>query len=221
MSRTKTLLLAFALALASGALTSDLHAQVGGSRGMRFEASVLRASLSGSDFEGVDAGIGFDGLLLFQVAPEWDLGLGVQWTSHDVDFLNEDYTVYQFFAEPRYRLPTSGTIAPYLFGRAGYVRVALNDVEFYNEFGSLLFTGDFLQTGMSFGAGIGLAATVSPSVQLHASAAFHRVSLGDAEFEGDEIDGTDASGTSMVLRAGLTIGFGGGASMLKLFSGRK
>jgi opacity protein-like surface antigen len=176
--------------------------------GVSIEASLVRASLSGNDFDGTDAGIGFDAALVFRIQPTWRLAAGIQRTSHDVDFTSYEYSATQFFAEPRFVLQSTTNIEPYIFGRAGYVRAAIDDVDIYDDFGTYLATGDLTQSGFTFGAGVGLSLSLAPNFRLQASASFHSMSFGDAEFEGIELDGTDASGTSMLLRGGASISFG-------------
>jgi opacity protein-like surface antigen len=189
--------LAVVPALLAGVMVGGAEAQ-----GLRLEVSGLYATLSGDDFDETDSGIGFEGAIAFALNSKWSLAAGISRTSHGVDGLDENLTALQFFAEPRFMLGASGAMTPYLFGRVGYTSASLE------------FLGvDTKQTGFGFGGGAGLMYDLSGSLKLNVSAAFQKISLGDVEADGETIEDTDSSGSSLYVRAGLSIGFGGSSAL--------
>jgi hypothetical protein len=77
--------------------------------------------LEGDDFEEVDHGFGAEGVLRFTLLNRLQLGGGVHWSRHRIDFLDTDVSVMVIFAEPRLTFAReSPQVAPFLAGRAAY-----------------------------------------------------------------------------------------------------
>jgi hypothetical protein len=190
-----------AIALA-GLAVLTIAAPVSG-QGLRFEISGVYATLNGDDFETTKGGVGFEGALVLGLNSKWSLAAGATRTSHDEEDIDLSTSVLQIFAEPRFMLSSSGSVAPYLFGRVGWINAKADDI-------------DAKATGFAFGGGLGMLLKISGAVSLNAAAGFHKVSLGDAEIAGETIPESDASGTSILFRGGISIGFGGSSALKTL-----
>jgi Outer membrane protein beta-barrel domain len=160
------------------------------------EPAAYYATVSGDDFEGVDAGMGFDvqGRVKFTAL---SLGLGWQRSSHGNDFVDENINSSGFFVEPRYEIPSAASIKPYIGARLARVTQSL-EAE-----GS-----ELKSSGFAYGAGVGIIMPLAGTVKLNTSANYNRVSYGNAEVDGSEIQDTDLSGSSLVLRVGVSLSFG-------------
>ena len=55
---------------------------------------------------------------------------------------------------------------------------------------------------------LGIIMPLAGSVKLNTSASYNRVSYGNAEVDGSEIPDTESSGSSLVLRVGVSLSFG-------------
>ena len=160
------------------------------------EPAAYYATVSGDDFEGIDAGMGFDiqGRIKFTAL---SLGLGWQRSSHGNDLVEENINASGFFVEPRYEFPSAASIKPYIGARVARVTQSLESE------GS-----ELTASGFSYGAGVGIIMPLAGTVKLNTSANYNRVSYGNAEFDGDEIPDTELSGSSLVLRVGVSLSFG-------------
>jgi hypothetical protein len=185
--------------LASIAGVSSLDAQVSPKFGA--EVGALYATVNGDDFEGTNAGVGFD-VQLRAAFSAFSIGAGFLRTSHDIDEASDNIIISGFFAEPRYSFPTTSSTSLFLTGKLGRVKQSLEtDIPDYGS-------GEFESSGFLFGGGGGVEFAMSPAVRLNVSALFSQVSFDDVEFEGETIDGTDSSGSSVMLRAGISFLFG-------------
>ena len=174
-------------AVAFAALATNLQAQ--GPR-FGFEAAGLYATLSGDDFDGTDAGMGFDIQGRYMSSPKFSVGAGIMRTTHGTDFSDNDIAVLGLFAEPRYHFAVSGSsMMPFVTGRLAYLKESLS------AGGS-----DFKANGYLFGFGGGLAYQVSPTMTLGGSVTYNLVSFGDAKMDGTTIANSDASGSSLAVR---------------------
>jgi len=80
--------------------------------------SVVYATVSGDDFQGTNAGLGIQ-VEVRRYWPEWSLGVGAQYTSHDATGFSDRIGIGGFFVEPRYTFPTpTPNLQPYVAGRA-------------------------------------------------------------------------------------------------------
>jgi len=178
------------------ALASRVEAQAANPWGV--EVAGIYATLSGDDFEGTDAGMGFDAQLRYTRSSTFSLGGGLQRTSHGIDGFDNSISVLGFFVEPRMDLKMSGSssLSPFLAFRAAYLKESLD------EDGS-----DLSATGYSFGFGGGLSMAASPSMSLTGTITYNIVNFGEVEVDGESIDDSDAGGSSLALRFGVKWNF--------------
>lgn len=160
------------------------------------EPAAYYATVSGDDFEGIDAGIGFDvqGRVKFTAL---SVGLGYQRSSHGLEGFDEKVNVSGIFVEPRYELPSAASIKPYLTTRIGRVTQSLEGN------GS-----EAKASGISFGGGVGVMLPLASTVRLSTSASWNSISLGEIEIDGDAIPDSKSSGSSLALRVGMSFSFG-------------
>jgi opacity protein-like surface antigen len=164
------------------------------------EGAGLYATVNGDDFDGTDAGMGFDvqGRVRFA---SLSIGAGYQRTSHGTEFTSENGTLSGFFVEPRYGFAGSGSFRPYISAKLGRVTQSL-EADF-PEFGPV----EQKSSGFLYGFGGGLEFPVSPAVAFNVGASYNRVSFGDLEINGETLDDSDSSGSSVMLRVGLGFAF--------------
>jgi hypothetical protein len=161
--------------------------------------------LGGNDFRSADAGFGGEASVLFPVGKSFKMGAAVQYSSHDDAFLDNNIAVLGLFYAGRFVFrQAKGGVTPYIVGRGGWVRASSKvDVDFDGT------DDDVSQTGFAFGGGGGVMIPLSPSVEIDLGAAFHAVSLGDGKADGTTVPNTDASGTALQIRAGVSFKIGG------------
>lgn len=161
------------------------------------EAALLYATLSGDDFDGVDAGLGIDAQVRFRAGPRLTIGIGGQYTMHGVDISDEKFKVMGIFAEPRLTFSMPGaSMTPFVGARLGYLRNSFSD------------TGtDVKASGWLLGGTGGLMFRAGPSMNIVLALMFASATFGDQEINGTTQANTDASGTSLALRAGVSFGF--------------
>lgn len=162
------------------------------------EAAGIYATLSGDDFQGVDAGMGLDAQIRFNVAPRISIGAGVQRTSHGNDVVPENFGVLGIFAEPRltFSMPAS-PLTPFIGARVALMKSSI-------ESGGT----EVKQSGYLVGGTGGIMFRAGPMVNIVAAVVFGSLSFGDQEVNGTEQPGTDTGGTSLALRAGVNINLG-------------
>ncbi len=171
---------------------------VADAQGIGAEAAGIYATLSGDDFQGIDAGFGLDAQLRFNAAPRFSIGAGVQLTSHGNNVVSENTRVTGFFAEPRltFSMPAS-PLTPFLGARVGLARTSLSS-------GGT----DVTSSGWLFGGTGGAMFRAGPMVNVVLAVVFASVSFGDFEVNGTSQPGTETSGTSLALRGGVSIKLG-------------
>src|SRR5256885_15453543 len=86
------------------------------SQGFSFAATGMYASLSGSDFNGINSGLGVDAQLRYHAAKGFSIGAGLQYTSHGISGFSEHFGVRGIFADGRYTFASksSPNLEPYL-----------------------------------------------------------------------------------------------------------
>jgi hypothetical protein len=161
------------------------------------EGGGLYATVDGDDFEGTEAGMGFEAQAKLLFTGGFSIGAGFYRSSHDLEGTSENLVVSGFFAEPRYIFAQQGTLRPFLLGRFGLVKQRL-------EVGADELEGP----GTIIGGGAGLGIDLSPTLELVLSAAYHSASFGDFEVNGFEVPDSDLKGSSVVLRLGLSVALG-------------
>lgn len=172
-----------------------LSAGVAQAQGVRVELTGAYQSLSGDDFEGTNSGIGGEAQVRFGMG-RMTLGVGALLSSHGIDGIDDKLKILGLLAEPRFVFALTGSpLSPFIAARFAYLRETLT-------------TGgqDFKATGFAFGGGAGVNYRISPLIQILVAAYFQSARFGDVDVDGTTSPGTDASGTAMTLRAGLSIG---------------
>lgn len=160
------------------------------------EPAAYYATVSGDDFEGIDAGMGFDvqGRLKLTAL---SLGLGYQRSSHSVEGIDPKAVVSGIFVEPRYEIPSTAAFKPYLTARLGRITQSIEGE------GS-----ELKASGFSFGAGAGVMVPLAGSVRLNTSASWNNMAFGEMELDGNQLPDSQTSGSSLALRVGLSFSFG-------------
>lgn len=206
--------------VAAGFVAAEAEAQMGYRHSGQL--SLLGASLFGDEFEGIDSGVGFEAQ--YRLTPgRWSIGVGFQYTSHDVDasafddipdLRDLDFSLWGGFIEPRYVIDIgSDQMAPYVSGRLSILRESGSvDVPFDDGFGNVILVEfSAYANGLLANAGGGLLFALSPRVNLDVglTVGFGRFGEGTLEVQGQEVatfDGT--SGGNVVFRAGVSVGLG-------------
>ena len=173
-------------------------------------------SFGGSDFEGIDAGMGLEATVMFPAGKAVMLGGSAQWSTHNDAIFSDATTALGIFAEGRYLFrSTSGSkLTPYIAGRGGWVKGTQTAQA--SELGFSTGSVDASTCGFAFGGGAGVMIALSPTLSLDINGMMHSVSFGDGHIKGN-IDGTPidedvpdskTSGTALQLRAGLSFKLG-------------
>jgi hypothetical protein len=158
-------------------------------------------TLEGDDFEEVGAGFGVEGVLRLSLFERLQLGGGVHWSRHRLDFLDTDLSVLVIFAEPRLSFAReSPRVAPFLAGRVGY---ALQSAELRAQ-GTRI---EVDAAGYLLGAVAGLEFPLTRNFALEGSASYYWLSFGEAEVSGLPIRLPESSGHALGIRAGLSFYF--------------
>ncbi len=164
-----------------------------------FEGALVRASVSGDDFQDTDAGLGWDlqGQLGYGAI---SMGIGYGRTSHHNDALGEYVTGGSLFLEPRVSLRLGRSPAvPYLAIR--YARSELSLDALILGLGRVV--GE--QHGYLLLAGPGLAMPLSAKFRLEVAALYGKASFGAATVNGQQQANSERHGTTLHLRAGLSL----------------
>ena len=155
-------------------------------------------TLSGDDFEGIEAGRGFQGNAWYLVNPRFQLGLGVVRSSHDIDVVDDNIIDLHLFVEPRLVFPAPGTrFTPFIGARLGYAKQSI-------EIQGL----DAKATGLGYGAIAGMDVQVGPTAALEFGVTYTNFKLGDVSVEGQDFADTETSGSILGIQAGIVFWFG-------------
>jgi hypothetical protein len=146
---------------------SAAHAQTASSRvGVTLGAGAIYGNLTGGDFTGTEAAIGFDANLGV-VLGRWQLGVGYDRTSHGREDTDGDYIVSNIYVEPRVMFGTPfRRLTPYAALRLGRAMATYEGV--------LGIADD--ATGYVAGFGAGVLWSVASHVQADAAAHYARLS---------------------------------------------
>ncbi|MDP1861335.1 MAG: hypothetical protein Q8K82_21855 [Gemmatimonadaceae bacterium] len=163
------------------------------------QASALLVRPSGEAFVDTKSGPGFE-LQLRRNSSPWSVGGGVQYSRHDIG-ASDPLSLVGIFLEPRFILPfATSQAAPY-----ASARVAV----FQQRLSASGVTGK--ATGGQINAGGGVLLRLSKNANLDVGATIGYLKFGEfviAFPEGGGITSKAASGTNIVLRAGLALGLG-------------
>jgi hypothetical protein len=164
-----------------------------------FAGGGVYASLSGSDFDGINGGLGGDLQFRYHAKRGVSIGGGIQYTSHGIEGFSETFGVRAFFVDGRYAFEqaAASSVTPYLG-----VRFALTHYS-VSSGGSTLSAN-----GTAFGPTGGLLVRLTPTTQLDLGVAWFSVHFGDAEIDGTPQADSKSSGSALALRAGVAFGFG-------------
>jgi hypothetical protein len=168
-------------------------------QGFSFSGAGLYAALNGSDFEGINAGLGGDLQFRYQATRGVSIGGGFQYTSHGIEGFSENFGVRAFFVDGRYAFEqaAASSVTPYLG-----VRVALA------HYGVSSGGNELAANGTAFGPIGGLLVRLTPTAQLDIGMAWFAVHFGNAEINGSQQPDSKSSGSALALRAGVVFGFG-------------
>ena len=187
----------FALTLLSVSAVPAAQAQTG--QPFSIQGSAILVVPGGSSFSDTQSGPGVE-LQLRRNISLWSVGGGVQYSRHDVGAENP-LTLIGLFLEPRRVIPLSNDrVAPY-----GSVRIALFRQSLSTQGTSSSATG----TQVNIGGGLLIAAGSNMNVDLGVTFGMLRFGSYSVNYaEGGGVSFPSSSGTNLVLRAGLALGFG-------------
>lgn len=181
-------------ALASLATARPAHAQYATPR-LSVEGNALYGTVSGRDLEDLGDATGYDvqGRLGVQA---FSLGVGYLRTTQSVSGPSSDLVMSGPFIEPRISLPFYySSFTPYLTGRLARLNLSVD--------------GDDLDTkATTVGGGLGVLVRLAPAIGLNLAGTYQSIRYKDSNSILGFGSGT-SRGTSLDLRAGLSIGFGG------------
>jgi hypothetical protein len=191
------------LAFALAAVVPPTVASAQTRQKLSFQASGLYAGLGGDAYEGLTSGPGGEAQIRYTPGA-FSLGLGVQYTSHDVksDPFVGTSSMVGVFAEPRYVLPlNSSWVFPYVSARLAVVRlgISVSGIEAHG-------------TGSQLNAGGGVLIRLATNLNLDVGATMGRIDIGkqtvDRKPENVDVEGSSPSGRDLFLRIGLAVGIG-------------
>lgn len=197
--------------LAAGSMVAalfapDLAAQ--SAQRWSLQVSGIGVLAQGEAYEGMNAGGGIE--LQGRLTPGiWSFGLGLQGSSHGVDFNgdSETITLAGVFFEPRRVIDVgSETMAPYLSARLSFLQQSLE-----LDTGSGVISAS--TSGTQINGGGGVLFRMTPRVNLDIGATYGLINFGDVVIDipgvgSVPIDGSSGSGSNLVLRFGVAIGLG-------------
>jgi hypothetical protein len=165
--------------------------------GVGLEVGIAGSFLGGNDFDPLDDAARFEVLGSVMVPSSWEVGIGTNVASHDVDgSANGSADITNVFGEARYRfgLPARATphLHPFVAGRVGYSRLA-SDANF----------ADTSRNGFLVGGGGGVEYWFTNKVAAVGSGMLNYVRFG----KGDGSASESLSGTLTDIRAGLKVRF--------------
>ncbi|HEV8453733.1 MAG TPA: hypothetical protein VGQ24_02505 [Gemmatimonadales bacterium] len=180
-----------------GTLWGDLEAQ--SAQPYSLQASGLINGVFGDVFTGLQDGIG--GEAQFRYTPgALSVGVGFQFTVHELEGRNEDARLYGGFIEPRYRIHVgSNVVAPYVSARFSVLKVGFSG-------GDLSLSSSFIQ--LNGGGGLLTRLGSRLNLDLGATYGYNRLGNGTltSKSSGTAVPVESSSGSNVVIRLGLAIG---------------
>ena len=145
--------------------------------------------------ESLPAGYGVEGQLRYTPSA-LSFGGGVQWTTHSWTDIGEDsnLSLLGVFFEPRYVLPATDRIGPYLSARLALTRLKLK------------IANEETATGQTINGGGGILLSISPNLALDFGATFGYTNFRDLESDGSPTGLKTGKGTNLIARVGFVIG---------------
>jgi hypothetical protein len=147
--------------------------------------------------ETLPGGVGAEGQIRYTPSA-LSFGGGVQWTTHNWTDVGEDsnLSLLGIFLEPRYVLPGTDRLGPYLSARLALTRLELKIAN--EEIGTA--------TGQTFNGGGGILVSISPNLALDFGATFGYTNFSDLESNGSPTGLKTGKGTNIIARVGLAVG---------------
>src|SRR5687767_793451 len=147
--------------------------------------------------EALPAGYGVEGQIRYTPSA-LSFGGGVQWATHSWTDSGGDsnLSLLGVFLEPRYVLPATDRIGPYLSARLALTKLTLKIAD--EEIGTA--------TGQTLNGGGGILFSISPNLALDVGATFGYTNFGDLENNGSPTGLKTGKGTNLIARIGLAIG---------------
>lgn len=170
-------------------------------QGFSIGGSLAYATLDGSDYNGIDAGLGFDAQVRYQLSNAFSIGGGFQYTSHGVEGPTEDFAfhVRGFFADARYAFSPASIpkVIPYLGARfAG------------THWTASVAGSEGSANGTAIGPVGGLLIRVGTAMQLDVGVAYLALHFGDSKTDGVTQPNSSTSGSTLAMRFGFLVGLG-------------
>jgi Outer membrane protein beta-barrel domain len=197
VSKVRDLVLSALLAVV---LPMGLHAQ--SAQRFSIQGSGLFIKLFGDAFPGAKPGYGFEAQVRYTPSA-LSFGAGFQYTSHEIEGVDQRATLLGGFFEPRYVFSTSsGTLFPYLSGR--FYLVELKSENSNTDIRTKA-------TGLAANGGGGVLIRLGSRVNADIGATYGYSEFRDFKFEdlSTGVTGTsdiNNNGSNVVLRLGLTLG---------------
>jgi len=191
----KSLSLAVSVSLLA-LLPTDSSAQLSPvPEGFGLGATVGYFTLKGGDFQGIQAGLGFEGYLRETTSSGFHVLYGVHYSIHSVDGAENKLSVFSLFVDPRFAFSV-GSPTPFIGARLAYVRTSIV------ESGADYSTPGYVVGGLG-----GFLFQVSPKVAIEATVLFAAVSLSATRVDGTLARGTGTSGSTLAVQAGAVVSF--------------
>ncbi len=163
------------------------------------QGSALYANLMGDAYAKLNNGIGGEAQLRYTPGA-LSVGGGLQWTHHTTTIGTAPMSLYGFFIEPRYVIPTrSNTLAPYLSLRLSVLKQRISDDQFIGKATGLT---DNVGGGILFRLGSRMNVDIGGSFGY---TIFSSLVLTD-KTNGTTTTGVAGTGSNLILRTGLAVG---------------
>ncbi len=185
---------AAATLLSTAAFAQDTPARTG----FGAAASGGYVGFGGDAFARIGSAFGLEATGRHTWPGNFQLVLGVHYSSHNVEGAATDLRVFSVFVDPRYVLAmmNSERFSPYVGGRVAYVRLGSNDGG-----------ADGSANGFSIGGLAGFLFEVVPGVAIEGYGYFGGLVLDDSI--GISLESDDTNGNMTILQVGVVYTFGG------------
>jgi hypothetical protein len=176
------------LTSSTAAAAQDTPAHVGFGLG----AAAGYVAFGGEAFDRVHSAFGFGAAGRYTWDSNFQVVVGVNYSSHSVDEVDSDLSALLVFADPRYVFPMVDTerFAPYFGGRVGYVRVSGGEEASAN--------------GLTLGGVAGFYFEIVPQFAFEFCGYFGGLLLDAGRAEGLPFESDDANGNLTMLEAGFS-----------------
>lgn len=160
-------------------------------------------TLSGDDFEAVDAGFGGNGFVRYNMENNFGINTQLSWNQHGIEGADDNVNVLSIGVEPRYNFKLSNPqFSPYLGAKAAWVRNSGYQMPDEN-----LELQDASASGWGFGAVAGVVMNINEQWGIEVGANWNAISFGDIDVNGTSAEGTDSSGNALNFTTGVVFNF--------------